>query len=337
MLKVEVELVPLSLRQVWTIARGTVTHKRVAIVRVHWNGATGLGEAAPISRYGENVDDVPAQVAVLAPALGDDPRPFRQVSARLAQALPGAFAAKAALDTAIHDLAAQALGVPLHRLVGADPQTMPPTSFSIGIDTPAIVADKVRAAAPYSILKIKLGGADDRALIEAVRSVTDKPVRVDVNEAWRDPAGALAEIEWLAQAGVELVEQPLPAADHDGARWLKARSPLPIIADEAATSLGDLGGLAAGYHGVNVKLMKHGGVGPTLDAITIARAHGLEVMIGCMIETGVGIAAAAHLAPLCQWVDLDGNVLLERDPFPGPPITSGRLVLGDRPGLGVSA
>jgi L-alanine-DL-glutamate epimerase-like enolase superfamily enzyme len=337
-LDVDCRLVDLEMRHRWAISRASLTRKQVAVVRLRWNGLDGWGEAAPISRYGENVTDVPEAVRRLAPALGDDPRAYRTVSAALAAAAPGHFAAKAALDMAVHDLAAKALGVPLGRVLGVDASAarMPETSFSIGIDTPEVVADKTREAAPYSILKVKVGTPDDRAIIGAVRSVTTKPIRVDANEAWKDPAAALATIEWLAAQGVELVEQPLPAADQDGARWLRARSPLPIVADEAVQSPADLARVADGYHGVNVKLMKHGGVAPTLDVIAVARALGLKVMIGCMIETGLGIAAAAHIAPLCDWVDLDGNVLLVADPFPGHPIVDGRLALRDAPGLGVA-
>jgi L-alanine-DL-glutamate epimerase-like enolase superfamily enzyme len=222
---VDTRFVELRLRHTWTIARGSVTRKQVAVVRLAWNGLVGLGEAAPISRYGERVEDVPEAVARLVSALGDDPRPYRAVSAALAAAAPGAFAAKAALDMAVFDLAGKALGAPLHRLLGVDAARMPPTSFSIGIDTPEVVAAKAREAAAYPILKIKLGSADDRAIVTAVRSVTGKPLRVDANEAWQDPAAALAQIEWLAGHGVELVEQPLPAGDLDGARWLRARSP----------------------------------------------------------------------------------------------------------------
>jgi L-Ala-D/L-Glu epimerase len=237
---------------------------------------------------------------------------------------------------AVHDLAARALGVPVHRLLGVDTARMPITSFSIGIDTPEVVAAKVREADDYHVLKVKVGTPDDRAIIGAVRSVTRKPIRVDANEAWKDPAEALAHIEWLAAQGVELVEQPMPAADLEAARWLRARSPLPLIADEAVLSGAELVRIADAYHGVNVKLMKHGGIAPTLDLIAVARALGLQVMIGCMIESGLGIAAAAHIAPLCDWVDLDGNLLLAEDPFPGHPVVDGRLALRDAPGLGVA-
>jgi L-Ala-D/L-Glu epimerase len=332
----EVYLQKLTLRHRWAISRAAVSEKQVAIVHLRWNGLDGWGEAAPISRYAEAVEDVPAAVAKLAEvALGDDPRAYREIARRMAAAAPGLYAAKAALDMAVHDLAARALGVPVHRLLGIDVARMPATSFSIGIDTPEVIAAKVREAAPYSLLKVKVGSPDDRAIIAAVRSVTDKPVRVDANEAWTDPALALANIEWLAGQGVELVEQPMPAADLDAARWLKERSPLPLVADEAVLLPSDLVRVADGYHGVNLKLMKTGGLAPALELIAVARALGLKVMIGCMIETGLGIAAAAQIAPLCDWVDLDGNLLLAEDPFPGHPVVDGRLAVSDEPGLGV--
>jgi L-alanine-DL-glutamate epimerase-like enolase superfamily enzyme len=331
----DVRLVPLRLRHRWAISRAALSEKQVAVVRLHWNGLDGWGEAAPISRYGERVEDVPAAVERLAPALGDDPRAYREVARALAGALPGLHAAKAALDMAVHDLAARAAGVPVYRLLGVDPARMPLTSFSIGIDTPEVVASKAREAEAYRVLKVKVGTPDDRALIGAVRSVTDKPLRVDANEAWTDPAQALAHIKWLAAQGVELVEQPMPADDLEAGRWLRARSPLPLVADEAVLTGTDLIRVADAYHGVNVKLMKHGGIAPTLELIAVARALGLKVMIGCMIESGLGIAAAAAIAPLCDWVDLDGNLLLAEDPFPGHPVVDGRLALRDALGLGV--
>lgn len=334
--RLDVQFIELTLRHVWGISRGTVTAKRIAVARVEWEGLVGWGEASPTSRYREDADTAAAALARLRPALEGDPRAFRAVTDRLDALVEGEFGAKAALDMAIHDLAGKALGVPVYRLFGLDPAAMPLTSFSIGIDEPARVAEKVREAEGHPILKVKLGSKDDRALFEAVRGVTDKPVRVDANEGWPDPAEALRQIEWLAARGVEFVEQPLPAADLDGARWLRARSPLPVVADEAVLRSVDLPRLADAYHGINIKLMKCGGLQEAMRMIAVARAHGLKIMLGCMIESGLGIAAAAHLAPLVDWVDLDGNLLLASDPFPGHPVEGGRIRLRDAPGLGVA-
>jgi L-Ala-D/L-Glu epimerase len=328
-------VVELPLRHAWTIARGTSTSKRNVIVELPSGEHVGLGEAAPNVRYQESAETVLEALRTLTPvALGRDPRWFRDISEALQEALPGNGAAKAAVDIALHDLAGKALGVPLYRMFGVDPARMPITSFSIGIDDPETLARKVREAEPYPVLKVKLGAERVREVFGAVRAATDKVVRVDANEAWR-PEEALKHIEWLATQGVELVEQPLPAVDVEGAKWLRARSPLPLVADEALIHASDVPKLAEGYHGINVKLQKAGGIRESLRIIDVARACGLKVMIGCMVETSVGIAAAAHLGPLADWLDLDGNLLISEDPFHGHPVVQGRIQLGAGPGLGV--
>ncbi|MBU8898791.1 dipeptide epimerase [Corallococcus sp. M34] len=327
--------VELPLRHAWTIARGTSTSKRNVLVELRAGGHVGHGEAAPNVRYGESAETVTAALQVLAPVVeGRDPRCFRDVSEALEAALPGNHAAKAAVDLALHDLAGKLLGAPLYRMLGVTPTRMPATSMSIGIDVPETLALKVREAADFAVLKVKLGAERVRETFGAVRAHTRQPIRVDANEAWR-PAEALAHIEWLASQGVELVEQPLPAADGDGAKWLRARSPLPLVADEALSMAGDVPRLVEGYHGINVKLQKCGGIREALRIIETARACGLRVMLGCMVETGVGIAAGAQLAPLVDWVDLDGNLLLAEDPFVGHPVVAGRIQLGSGAGLGV--
>ena len=333
-LPMDVRVIELPLRHAWTIARGTSTSKRNVIVELREGGLVGRGEAAPNVRYGESAETVTAALEKLAPALDGDLRHFRVLSERIEEALPGNHAAKAALDIALHDLAGKRLGVPLYRMLGLDPSRMPITSFSIGIDDPAAMAQKVRDAEPYPILKIKLGAQSVREMFGAVRSATPKTVRVDANEAWT-PDEALKHIEWLATQGVELVEQPLPAADVEGAKWLRQRSPLPLVADEALMMASDVPKLAEGYHGINVKLQKCGGIREALRIIETARSCGLKIMLGCMVETSVGIAAGAHLGPLVDWLDLDGNLLISADPFRGHPVVDGRIRLGDGPGLGV--
>lgn len=333
-LPMDVRVLELPLRHAWTISRGTSTSKRNVIVELRHGGFVGRGEAAPNVRYGESAETVTEALQKLAPALEGDPWHFRDLSERIEHALPGNHAAKAALDIALYDLAGKRLGVPLYRMLGVDPARMPITSFSIGIDNPETMAQKVREAEPYPILKIKFGAQSVRETFGAVRSATTKTVRVDANEAW-GPQEALEHIEWLAARGVELVEQPLPAADVEGAKWLRQRSPLPLVADEALMMASDVPKLAEGYHGINVKLQKCGGIREALRIIETARSCGLKVMLGCMVETSVGIAAAAHLGPLVDWLDLDGNLLLAADPFRGHPVVDGHIRLGEGPGLGV--
>ena len=325
----------LPLRHAWTISRGTSTSKRNVVVELRSGQHTGLGEAAPNVRYGESAETVLEALRTLAPVLErGDPRHFREVSEALQEAMPGNGAAKAALDIALYDLAGKTLGVPLYRMFGLNPARMPVTSFSIGIDEPQTLARKVLEAEPYPVLKVKLGAERVREVFGAVRSATSKVIRVDANEAWSKEQ-ALEHIEWLATQGVELVEQPLPAADVEGAKWLRARSPLPLVADESLIHASDVPRLAEGFHGVNLKLQKAGGIREALRIIDVARACGLKVMIGCMVETSVGIAAAAHLGPLADWLDLDGNLLISEDPFRGHPVVEGRIQLGEGPGLGV--
>ncbi|PTL78912.1 dipeptide epimerase [Vitiosangium sp. GDMCC 1.1324] len=333
-LPMDVRVIELPLRHAWTIARGTSTSKRNVIVELCHGGVVGRGEAAPNVRYGESAETVTEALQKLAPVLEGDPWHFRVLSERVEEALPGNHAAKAALDIALYDLAGKRLGVPLYRMLGLDPARMPLTSFSIGIDDPETLARKVREAEPYPVLKVKLGAQSVRETFGAVRAATPKTVRVDANEAWK-PEEALKHIEWLASQGVELVEQPLPAADVEGAKWLRQRSPLPLVADEALMMASDVPRLAEGYHGINVKLQKCGGIREALRIIETARSCGLKVMLGCMVETSVGIAAAAHLGPLADWLDLDGNLLISADPFRGHPVVDGRIRLGDGPGLGV--
>jgi L-alanine-DL-glutamate epimerase-like enolase superfamily enzyme len=246
----------------------------------------------------------------------------------------GEPAAEAAIDMALRDLAGKRLGVPLYELMGIDPSSMPVTSFTIGMDTPEIVEQKVREAANFKVLKVKMGSKDDDRVLETVRSLTDCPVRVDANEGWA-LEDAVARLEWLQEMGVELVEQPLPADQLDEMRELKKQSPLPLFADESVSHSDDIPRLADAFDGINIKLMKCGGLGEALRMIHVARAHGMKIMLGCMVESSLAVTAAAHIAPLVDFVDLDGNLLISNDPFIGAEVREGRLVLPSEPGLGV--
>ena len=321
----------LQLRHVFRIARGASAQRFNLLVELEHEGRVGRGEAAPILRYGEDRASAAAGVETMGGRL-DDPRAFAVAAARAA--VPGQASAEAAVDMALFDLAGQRLGVPVYELLGLDPRHTPQTSFTIGLDTPEVVVRKVREAAAYPILKVKMGSDDDREVLQAVRDNTSATLRVDANEGWT-PAGALERLEWLHGLGVEFVEQPLPAGMLEETRELRRRSPLPFFADESVHRAADIPALAGAFDGINIKLMKCGGLAEALRMIATARAHGLRVMLGCMIESSLAITAAAHLSPLVDTADLDGNLLLDRDPFVGATVREGRLVLPDAPGLGV--
>jgi L-alanine-DL-glutamate epimerase-like enolase superfamily enzyme len=316
---------------VFRIARGGSATRSNLIVEAESEGHVGLGEAAPIKRYAQSAETAARAVEAMAARI-DDPRAYAVSAAKAA--VPGEAAAEAALDMALHDLAGKRLGAPLFELLGLDPRRTPQTSFTIGLDTPEVVVRKVREASAYPILKVKMGSDDDREVLTAVRDTTDRPIRVDANEGWT-PAEALARLEWLARMGVELVEQPLPAAMIAETRELRRLSPLPFYADESVHRAADIPPLAGAFDGINIKLMKCGGLNEALDMIAVARAHKMKVMLGCMIETSIAITAAAHLSPLADIADLDGNLLLDHDPYTGATVVDGRLVLPDGPGLGV--
>ena len=322
----------LHLRHTFRIARGASDVRENLLVEIEHDGVSGRGEAAPIRRYGEDRASAAAAVEAMAARLGD-PRHFATAAGEAAVA--GQRSAEAAVDMALHDLAARRLGVPLFELLGLDPERTPQTSFTIGLDTPEVVVRKVREASAYPILKVKMGAADDRAVLSAVRDTTDRAIRVDANEGWT-PEDALERLEWLAGMGVEFVEQPLPADRIEETRALRRRSPLPFYADESVHRAEDIPRLAGAFDGINIKLMKCGGIAEALRMIAVARAHGMKVMLGCMIESSVAITAAAHLSPLVDTADLDGNLLLDRDPFVGATVRSGRLELPRAAGLGVT-
>jgi L-alanine-DL-glutamate epimerase-like enolase superfamily enzyme len=321
----------LELRHTFRLARGDSDSRRVLLVEIEHDGLVGRGEAAPIARYGQDAASA-ARAAEKMVAQIDDPRAFDSAANRFAVA--GEPAAEAAIDMALRDLAGKRLGVPLYELMGIDPSTMPVTSFTIGMDTPEVVEQKVREAEGFAVLKVKMGSQDDDRVLETVRNVTDRPVRVDANEGWA-LNDALARLEWLQDMGVELVEQPLPAGQLADMRELKKQSPLPLFADESVGRAEDIPRLAEAFDGINIKLMKCGGLGEALRMIHVARVHDMKVMLGSMVESSLAVTAAAHIAPLVDYADLDGNLLITNDPFVGAEVEEGRLVLPSEPGLGV--
>jgi len=333
--EVEARILRLDLTETFVISRDATDHADVVQASISHNGVQGFGEGAPVDRYGESADSAKAFVDENATLLGDDPFALEEIGARLA-AVPGEQAAKAALDGALHDLQGKLLGIPAFRLLGL-PRTGPPTSWTIWLGDPDDMATRAeKAASSFRRLKLKLGGGDrlDVERVRAVRAVTDLPLQVDVNEWWSLDE-ALDALPRLAELGVEYCEQPLPAGD-EGGRVLRERSPVPIYVDEDCHTLADVAGCAEIAHGINIKLAKSGGIREAIRMAHAARALRLGVMLGCMLESGLAIAAGCCVAPLCDHVDLDGNLLLAEDPWPGVAFVDGVQTPSNTPGLGVA-
>ena len=332
------EILELETAHPFGIARGTQSAYRAVWIRIcDGDGIEGWGEANPSSYYGETADTVVAALARLRPLLAEaDPFDLETTEWKLWNSLKHNASARAAVSAALHDLVGKRLGVPVWKLWGLDPAKAPRSSFTIGIDRPEVITQKVREAADYPILKIKVGTGDDETILKAVRAgAPDKTLRVDANCGWTAKQ-AIASLPMLKDYGVELIEQPLPPDDLDGLRLVRKGSPLPIIADESCRTAADIPRLVGAVDGINIKLAKCGSLREALRMIAVARAHHLTVMVGCMIETSIGITAAAHFTPLLDVVDLDGAALLKNDPFTGASITGGKVTLPMGPGLGVA-
>jgi L-alanine-DL-glutamate epimerase-like enolase superfamily enzyme len=335
-LRLQADVISLTTKHPFTIARGGSSDYRVVWVRLtDADGQEGWGEADPSSYYGESADTVLALLPRLAPLLPADPFDLEAAERRLEEAAPThTGAARAALSAALHDLVGKRLGQPLYRVWGLSPDRAPVSSFTIGLDTPERMRAKVAEAAPYPVLKIKLGTDDDEAILRTIRDATDKPLRVDANAGWsRERAQAMLPV--LKEHGVEFVEQPLAPDDLEGLAALRRRGVLPIVVDESCIVARDVARVAGAVDGINIKLAKCGSLREALRMIATARAHGLFVMVGCMIETSLGITAAAHFTPLVDAADLDGAALTANDPFVGATIAGGRIALPELPGLGV--
>ncbi len=325
----------LRLAQPFTISRETSVDADVVWVEIRANGETGHGEATPVDRYGESVESAQAFIGAASELLGDDPFALEEIEARLAGS-PGEMAAKAALDAALHDLCGKLARLPVHRLLGL-PRAGPPTSWTVWLGDPDDMARRAASVdSRFRRLKLKLGAGDglDVERVAAVRAATQLPLMVDVNEGW-EADEAIENIARLAELGVEYVEQPLRAGDPDGPR-VKGASALPLYVDEDCHTLADVRACEERSHGINIKLAKSGGIREAVRMAAAARALGLGVMLGCMLESGLSISAGAQVAPLCDHVDLDGNLLLAEDPWPGVELSAdGVQVPSDQPGLGV--
>ncbi len=325
----------LHLQRPFTISRGSRTVAHNVLVEVEHDGIRGRGEGAPNSRYGQSQESALSALDAFRPSSGWTPYHLPELVDAFSTLAPDQEAARCALESALWDWIGQARRRPLCRLLAIDPHRLPPSSFTISIDEPAQLAERVREAADWPILKLKLaGGEGDWAAVEELRRWTDQPFRVDANEAWSEEEAA-EKIPWLAAQGCELIEQPLPAGQLDATARLQERSPLPLVADEDAHGRETIADLATAYDAVNVKLSKVGGVREAVAMIHAAGEHGLDVMIGCFVESSLGIAAAAHLTPLARWADLDGAALLRDDPFSPAVVTPEGIHLPHEPGLGV--
>ncbi|HEU5170120.1 MAG TPA: dipeptide epimerase [Gemmatimonadales bacterium] len=334
-LHLEAEVLDLHTRHPFFIARGGQAQHRTVWVRLRdCDGQVGWGEAAATGYYGETPETVLAALETYVAHLPDDPFDLEASERSLLTALGGNASARVALSSALHDLAGKRMGVPLWKLWGLDPAAAPPSTFTIGLDTPDRMRAKVLEAEPYPILKVKLGTDRDGEILRAIRSVTNKELRVDANAGWGRKQ-AIRMLPELEEFGVTVLEQPVPPHDLDGLAAVTRAARIPVIADESCLVATDIPRLVGAVDGVNIKLAKCGSLREALRMVAVARAHGLMVMVGCMIESSIGITAAAHFTPLVDLVDLDGAALLSDDPFAGATIEAGRVALPAEPGLGV--
>ena len=336
-LRLEAEVLELKTKHPFIIARGSRdTYRTVVVKLTDKDGLEGWGEAAPQRYYGETAETVLAAMQVYATVLPENPLHLEDAELALTDALKGNNSARAALSTALHDLAGKRMGIPVARLFGLDAAKCPISTFTIGIDTPERIRMKVAEAAQYPALKIKLGTEDDRAILTAIREGTDKELRVDANAGWTRKQ-AIASLPMLYEFGVTVLEQPLDPGDLEGLAMVTRHSRIPVIADESCLTAADIPGLVGRVDGINIKLAKCGSLREALRMIAVARAHHMTVMVGCMIESSIGITAAAQFTPLVDLCDLDGAALLASDPYAGATIERGQLRLPEGPGLGLSA
>jgi len=325
----------LELKHVFTIATSSRTTTPAMLTEIEYDGVVGYGEASMPPYLGESQEGAAAFLSKINLDKYENPFEMETILNDIDVIATGNPAAKASVDIALHDLVGKLMNQPWYNIWGFKKTTTPYTSFTIGIDKEDVVRQKTKEAAEYKILKVKLGRETDKMMIDTIRSVTDKPITVDVNQGWKDRSFALDMIHWLKGRGVLLVEQPMPKEQIEDMAWLTERSPLPTFGDEAVQRLADVKKAHGVYNGINIKLMKCTGMREAHKMLTLARSLDMKVMIGCMTETSCAISAASHLAPMVEYADLDGAVLISNDAFDGTKILGGRVTLTDRPGIGV--
>lgn len=326
----------LKLRHAFNLARNSRTTTPDVLVQLEYDGIVGYGEASMPPYLGESIESVTKFLGNLDLGQFNDPFRIEEILSYVDGTAPGNRAAKASVDIALHDLLGKIMGQPWYKIWGLSPEKTPNTSFTIGIDKADVVRQKVDEAAPYKVIKVKMGLDNDKELVEIIRSKTDKPLCVDANQGWTDKEKALDMCHWLKERGCMFVEQPFDKKMIDETAWLRERSPLPIIADEFCQRIPDVMRAYQVYDGINIKLMKSTGLHEAYKMAVLAKSLGMKLMIGCMTETSCAISAAAQLAPMADWVDLDGNLLIANDSFDGVKVVDGKITLTDKPGIGAT-
>ena len=335
-MKISCKEFELELKHPFSISKFTRTSTPILLIKLNYEGFIGYGEASMVTYMGESQASAAAFLVKVDWNRFRYPFDFAAIHHYLDEIEKGNPAVKAAVDIALNDLNGKILNQPCAKIYGADKTKMPITSYTLGIDTPEVLKEKVADAKGFKVLKIKLGRDNDKELIKTIRSVSNLPLYVDANQGWSNKKQAIDMCYWLHDQGVLLIEQPMDKNNLDGNAWLTQRSPIPIIADEAVQRLADMDGLKGAYHGINIKLMKSAGMYEAHQMILKARSFGMKILIGCMSETSIASLAGAALAPLCDWADLDGPWLTKNNPFDAPEMKDGRYVLNDLPGLGLT-
>lgn len=325
----------LKLKDAFTLSYGSRTNTPVILLEIENNGIIGYGEASLPPYLLENQKSVIKFLSKIKLDSFSDVQELDSILDYIINFMTGNFAAKAALDIALHDLTCKTLNISLPEFLNIHSDKIVYTSFTIGISELDKIEQKIKSSSEFKILKVKLGTNNDREIINTIRSFTDKPLFIDVNQGWHDKYFAIEMINWLKEQNVILIEQPLPKERLDDAIWLNEKSPLPIIADEGVQISNDLQTIKDAYSGVNIKLMKTGGIREAYRMIKKAKKLNLKIMLGCMTETSCAITAASHLSPLADWVDLDGAALISNDIFSGMKIVSGTIRIPKEPGIGV--
>ena len=326
----------LKLRHAFNLAKYSRTSTPGVQVKIEYEGVVGYGEASMPPYLGESIETVTKFLSKVDLSQFNDPFKMEEILAYVDAIEPENRAAKASVDIALHDLVGKLIGQPWYKIWGLSLDKIPQSSFTIGIDTPEVVKQKIKEAEDYKVIKIKLGLDNDKEMIDIIRQCTDRPICVDANRGWKTKEQAMQIIEYLADKNCLFIEQPMMEECLDDTAWIRERSPIPIIADEVFHRLPDIVKLKDYYDGINIKLMKSTGMSEAYKMITLARAFGMKIMCGCMTETSCAIAAAAQLSPLIDWADLDGNVLIADDIFDGVKVIDGKVTPSDKPGIGIT-